>query len=105
MGTEVTIIMGRLARMPSDVPYLEKPAARVAASVEWLDRELPGALASQPQGALSFLEVSAYCLCTHLGFREVTSIDDRPNLVAFMHRFGERASAKATSYFLDQRPA
>jgi hypothetical protein len=66
-------------------------------------RELPAALGSQPQGALSFLEVSAYCVCTHLGFREVLSIDDRPNLVAFMRRFGERGSAKATSYFVDRR--
>jgi hypothetical protein len=30
------------------------------------------------------------------------SIDDRPNLVAFMRRFGERASASATEYFLDR---
>ena len=103
MGTEVSIIMGRLANLPSDSAFFEKPAARVAASVEWLERELPAALASQPQGALSFLEVSAYCVCTHLGFREVLSIGDRPNLVAFMQRFGERSSAKATSYFVDRR--
>jgi glutathione S-transferase len=102
MGAEITIVMSRLARVPSDSPLLQKSAARIAASVDWLERELPRALESMPSGALSFLEVSAYCLFTHLGFREVMSIDDRPNLVAFMKRFGERASAISTSYLLDR---
>jgi hypothetical protein len=33
------------------------------------------------------------------------SIDDRPNLVSFVERFGERDSAKRTPYFVDHRPA
>lgn len=105
MSTEVTVIMGRVSGAPADLPFFEKPRARLAASAAWLDRELPGVLASLPPHSVSFLEVSAFCLCTHLEFREVLSIRDRPNLVAFVQRFEARASAKKTPYFVDQKPA
>jgi len=105
MNTEVTVIMARVTGVPGDLPFFEKPKARLAASVAWLDRELPAVLASLPPHTLSFLEVSAFCLCTHLEFREIMSIQDRPNLVAFVKRFEARASAQKTPYFVDQKPA
>ena len=105
MATEVTILMARMASVPSDLAFFEKPKARLVNSAAWLDRELPTVLASLPPHTLSFLEVSAFCLCTHLEFREVLSIQDRPNLVAFVKRFDQRASAQKTPYFVDQKPA
>ncbi|HEX6767136.1 MAG TPA: glutathione S-transferase domain-containing protein, partial [Polyangiaceae bacterium] len=101
MAAEATILMARAAKLASEHPFLAKPLARIDASVAWLERELPGVLARLTPGSLSFLEVSAFCLCTHLPFREVRAIDDCPNLVAFARRFGDRESARATEYHFD----
>ena len=104
MGAEVTIVMARAAKLPGDHAFLEKPRARIDASLAWLERELPGVLARLPERSLSFLEVTAFCLCTHLPFREVRPIDDCPNLSAFVARFGARDSARLTEYRFDARP-
>jgi glutathione S-transferase len=104
MAAEVTVVMARVAKVTPDHPFLAKPVARIDASVAWLDRELPGVLTRLPEGSLSFLEVTAFCLCTHLGFREVRSIDDCPNLVEFSRAFGARESARCTEYAFDRPP-
>jgi glutathione S-transferase len=105
MAAEVTVVMARVAKLSPDHPFLAKPVARIDASVAWLDRELPGVLARLPDRSLSFFEVTAFCLCTHLGFREVRSLDDCPNLVEFSRAFGARSSARLTEYVFDRPPA
>lgn len=102
MAAEVTIITARLAKLPSDHAFLTKHFARIDASVAWLERELPRIVSRLPARSLSFLEVSAFCLCEHLPFREIRSIDDAPALTAFVRGFGERESARATEYRFDQ---
>ena len=104
MAAEVTIVTARLAKLDPAHPFLAKPRARIDASVAWLERELPGVLARSPEGALSFLEVTAFCMCTHLEFREVRSLDDCPRLLEFSRAFAARPSARATEYRLDRPP-
>jgi glutathione S-transferase len=104
MAAEVTIVMARLSGIASDHPFMAKPLARIEASVAWLENELTGVLSRLPPHSLGFLEVSAFCLCKHLGFREILSIDDRPNLVAFCQEFGRRPSAQHTEFHFDQEP-
>ena len=105
MAAEVTIVMAKAAALEKNHPFLEKPRARIDESVAWLERELPGVLARLPEHALSFLEVTAFCLCTHLGFRAVRSIDDCPHLVEFAQRFAARESAQVTEYRFDVAPS
>jgi glutathione S-transferase len=105
MAAEVVVVMARGAKLEPEHAFLAKPRARIDASVAWLERELPGVLARLPERSLSFLEVTAFCLATHLGFREVRSIDDCPNLLAFSRAFGERPSARATEYCFDVKPS
>jgi glutathione S-transferase len=104
MASEVTVVMARASGIAGDHPFMAKPFARIRASVAWLEDELPGALARLPPHSLSFLEVSAFCLCKHLGFREILTIDDRPNLTAFCREFGRRPSAEHTEYHFDPEP-
>jgi glutathione S-transferase len=104
MAAEVTIVTARLAKLAPEHPFLAKPRARIDASVAWLERELPGVLSRLPERSLSFLEVTVFCLATHLPFREVRSIDDCPNLLEFSSGFAERASARATEYHFDRAP-
>jgi len=103
MAAEVTIVMARLSGLTREHPFMAKPFARIGASVAWLENELPGVLSRLPPHSLGFLEVSAFCLFKHLGFREILSIDDRPNLTAFCREFGRRPSAEHTEYHVDQR--
>lgn len=102
MAAEVTVVMARVTGLAPDHPFLEKPVQRIAASVAWLEDRLTRILALLPERTLSFFEVTTFCLGRHLTFREVLSIDDRPALRAFCDAFGERPSARATEYRLDQ---
>src|SRR4051812_25003974 len=69
MNTGVVIITSRMQKVPDDNPALTKPFARLHGALHWLEANLEGALATQPTGDLSFLEVSAFCFLTHLTFR------------------------------------
>jgi glutathione S-transferase len=105
MGTGVVIVTARGAEIPDDSPSLVKPFARLEAAIAWLESSLDSAIATLPERQVSFLEVSAFCLLTHLGFRGLGTIDDRPRLLAFSERFGTRPSARTTAYRFDQPPA
>jgi len=105
MNTGVVIITSRMQKVPDDNPALMKPFARLHGALDWLEANLDAALATQPSGDLSFLDVSAFCFLTHLGFRGLGTLDQHPRLRAFCDRFGERASAQATPYHFDQPPA
>jgi glutathione S-transferase len=98
MGTGVIVVTARVAAIPNDSPALVKPLARLHAAVAWLESNLGAAVATLPERKLSFLEVSAFCLLTHLGFRGLGTIDDRPSLRAFCESFGSGPSPHNTPY-------
>jgi glutathione S-transferase len=102
MVTGVVIVTGRMSGLADDAPSLAKPFARLRGAVSWLEANLDAALAPLPERRLSFLEVSAFCMLTHLGFRELSSIEDRPRLLAFCQRFGARPSALGSGYYFDR---
>jgi len=104
MTTGVVITTSRLQKIPDDNAALTKPFARLQGALGWLEENLDAALASQPRADLSFLEVSAFCFLTHLGFRGLGTLDGRPKLRTFCDRFGERPSAVTTPYHFDQPP-
>jgi glutathione S-transferase len=104
MAAEVVVVMARASDIAPDHPFMAKPFARIRASVSWLESELPGVLSRLPSHSLSFLEVSTFCLCKHLGFREILSIDDCANLSAFCREFERRPSAQHTEYHFDPEP-
>jgi len=102
MNTGVVIITSRLQEIPDDNPALTKPFARLNGALGWLEANLAAALAAQPRGDLSFLEVSAFCFLTHLEFRGLGTLGEHPRLRAFCDRLGDRASSRATPYHFDQ---
>ena len=105
MGTGVIIITARLTGTTDENPALRKPFARLAGALTWLETHLEAALDAQPRGGdLSFLEVSAFCFLTHLGFRGLGTLDAYPRLRAFTARFEARPSAQATPYRFDPPP-
>ncbi|HTQ08338.1 MAG TPA: glutathione S-transferase family protein [Polyangiaceae bacterium] len=105
MATGVVIATSRMNELADDAPALVKSFARLRGAVDWLEANLDVALAALPERRLSFLEVSSFCLLTHLGFRELSSIAEHPRLTAFCERFGARPSARATGYYFDRPSA
>ncbi len=102
MTAGVGVIMARGAGLADDHALLAKPLARLRGAIAWLETHLDTVLATLPPERLSFLEVSTFCFLTHLGVRELGSIEDRPRLSAFCQAFGARPSARQTPYFFDQ---
>jgi glutathione S-transferase len=105
MNTGVVIVLARATGLADDVPLLEKPFARLRGALAWLEANLDAVLATLPERRLSFLEVSAFCLLTHLEFRELGRLDGHARLQDFCARFGARPSARQTSYRFDPPPA
>jgi hypothetical protein len=102
MASEVTFIMSRLAGVDARSPYQAKTRRSLHDSLAWLDAQLPAALAALPAARdLSYLEVSLFCLITHLTFRDVLPTSGYAQLSQFCQGFGARPSASATPYRFD----
>jgi glutathione S-transferase len=104
MAAEVQIVMGKATGLAVDHPFLVKPLARIRGSLDYLEANLPRILASLPARDTSLLETMLFCYGEHLGFREISSIADRPRLSAFVAEWGRRPSAVATPDGFDRMP-
>jgi glutathione S-transferase len=100
MSSEVSLIM---AKMSGDAtPASPKVAHSIHDSLEYLDEGVDAAIAALPSERLvSFLEVSLFCLLTHLPFRKVLDVAPWKRLCAFSDGFGQRPSASETAYKFD----
>jgi glutathione S-transferase len=102
LSTEVSVIMAQLAGADAG-GNIDKLRRSLESTLSWLDEQIDPVLAALPsERQLSFLEVTAFCLVTHLSFRGILAITPYPKLVAFSERFGERASAQETPYRFDR---
>ncbi len=106
MAAQVQLIVGTVfTRPPLDTPYLQKTRVGFEGALAWLEVHLDSVRAALPEPRdLSLLEVSLFCLITHLEFRPTLSLDAYPNLRGFAQKFGERPSARHTHYRSDPRP-
>ena len=103
MSVEVTLIMAKTgpAADSKPSPGERKLRASLGNSLGWLETHWAEVLSALPSRDLSFLEVSAYCLLTHLPFRKIASVDEYASLSRFAQAFGERESARATPFRFD----
>ena len=102
MATEVTLIMSKHAGAGNDL-HQSKMRTGLANTMLWLDANVRAALAAlPPHRGLSYLEVTLFCLITHLEFTSVLPVTDYPNLVEFGRHFGTRPAALETLYRFDQ---
>jgi hypothetical protein len=100
MATEVGLILAKVAA--EEGQSVVKLRASLSNSVAWLDANLPAIGAALPARDLSYLEVTLFCLGTHLDFREVLPTAGYHRLSAFCADFGARPSAVATTYHFDR---
>lgn len=102
MATEVTLIMGQLAGTPKDDAQLMKLQKSLLNMLAWLDDNIEAVRAGLPRDRdLSYLEVCAFCLVTHLEFRKLLPTSGYRALTALCDELGQRESAQATAYRFD----
>ncbi|PTL82152.1 glutathione S-transferase N-terminal domain-containing protein [Vitiosangium sp. GDMCC 1.1324] len=102
MATEVSLIMGKLAGPSDSHAHHTKMRNGLVNMMSWLEENARSALAAlPPQRDLSFLEVSLFCLVTHLEFRDVLPIAPYAELNRFSQQFATRASISETPYRFD----
>ncbi len=102
MATEVTLIMDKAAGASDSSAHHIKMRKGLANVMSWLEENASSALAAlPPHRDLSFLEVTLFCLVTHLEFRNVLPTASYSELNAFCQRFATRASIGETLYRFD----
>lgn len=101
MATEVSLILARATS--TEGRHLAKQRTSLLHLLSWLEEHVPRVLDALPaEREPSYLEVTLFCLVTHLEFREVLPVDSYGALGDFCRRFGERPSARATAYRFDE---
>jgi glutathione S-transferase len=102
MSTEVALIMRHVAEAADGNAHHKKMKQSLLNSMAWLDNNIEQVLDALPQHrALSYLEVTLFCLVSHLEFRSILPIDPYSNLRDFCRRFAARPSAEQTVYRFD----
>ncbi|WP_164013912.1 glutathione S-transferase N-terminal domain-containing protein [Pyxidicoccus trucidator] len=102
MATEVALIMAKVAGGSDSNAHHTKQRKALVDMMSWLETNATSALAAlPPQRDLSFLEVTLFCLVTHLEFRDVLPTAPYSELTAFCRRFSTRASIAETAYRFD----
>lgn len=105
MSAQVQLVIGvAINHLPADNPFFLKLRRGLEGSLAWLDAQWPAVLASLPADRrASLLEVTLFCLVTHLVFRPTVPLDAYPNLRRFADEFSRRPSAQQTEYRFDPR--
>lgn len=102
MATEVSLIMSKVSGGDDGGVHQVKMKRSLDNVMSWLESNVSAALIRLPRDRyLSYLEVTLFCLVTHLEFREVLPPAHRPELEAFCARFSDRPSARETPYRFD----
>ncbi|HEU4600547.1 MAG TPA: glutathione S-transferase N-terminal domain-containing protein [Steroidobacteraceae bacterium] len=106
MSAQVQLVMGTIvSKLPADNVYFTKARAGIENSLRWLDAQLADVLRALPaRRDLSTFEASLFCLIEHFVFRQTIPVESYRQLAGFVREFGQRASAKNTTYRLDPPP-
>lgn len=102
MTTEVALIMTKQGAHDDTSTYQRKLRQSLESSLAWLEEHVSELGDQLPANRdLSYLEVTLFCLVTHLEFREVLPMAGYRALDEFRRAFAERSSAAATQYRYD----
>ena len=103
MATEVTLIMAKSSAEGDGGAHQVKMMRSLVNVVSWLESNATDILAALPSDRdLSYLEVTLFCLVTHLEFRDVVPTAPYPGLLELCQHFAARASARETTYRFDR---
>ncbi|RYZ16255.1 MAG: glutathione S-transferase domain-containing protein, partial [Myxococcaceae bacterium] len=102
MATEVTLVMEKMAGAGEGTTHARKLRESLGNMLAWLEANASAALAAlPPERDLSYLEVTLFCLVTHLEFRNVLPTTSYATLSRFCQQFAQRPSASTTLFRFD----
>ncbi|MGE6758352.1 glutathione S-transferase N-terminal domain-containing protein [Corallococcus interemptor] len=102
MATEVTLVMEKMAGAGEGTTHARKLRESLLNMMAWLEQNANAALAAlPPERDVSYLEVTLFCLVTHLEFRDVLPVQPYAALNQFRQQFEQRPSANETRYRFD----
>ncbi len=103
MAAQVQLVMGTvLGKLPAENMFFVKARDSLAASLEWLDRNVDAVVNQLPEARdFSLFELSLFCLVEHLVFRPTVPVAPYARLITFAADFGQRAAAQRTAYRFD----
>ncbi|RKH53128.1 glutathione S-transferase domain-containing protein [Corallococcus sp. AB050B] len=102
MATEVTLVMEKMAGAGEGTTHARKLRESLLDMMAWLEENANAALAAlPPERDVSYLEVTLFCLVTHLEFRDVLPVQPYAALNHFRQQFEQRPSASETRYRFD----
>ncbi|HEY6726658.1 MAG TPA: glutathione S-transferase domain-containing protein [Polyangiaceae bacterium] len=102
MTTEVSMIMAQQGGHEAS-GYQQKLRQSLENTLGWLEEHVAEFGSRLPAHRdLSYLEVTLFCLVTHLEFREVLPVAGYPALDEFRCAFAQRSSVEATEYHYDR---
>jgi glutathione S-transferase len=102
MTTEVALIMAKVSGGGDGNAHHVKMKTSLVNTMSWLESNARRALDALPSGRdLSYLEVTLFCLVTHLEFRDVLPMSPYPGLNEFCQHFAVRSSTDETTYRFD----
>jgi glutathione S-transferase-like protein len=102
MSTEVSLIMGKAAGTSDSSAHHTKMRQALVNMMAWLEENERSILAAlPPHRDLSYLEVTLFCLVTHLEFRGVLPTASYSALNEFRQHFATRASVGETPFRFD----
>jgi glutathione S-transferase len=102
LSTEVSLIMSKISDVSQQRPHQLKMLHSLRNVMSWLDLHAQDLLAALPeQRHLSYLEVTLFCLLTHLEFREVVPVAPYAALDEFRQRFAQRPACAESAFRFD----
>ncbi|WP_394830394.1 glutathione S-transferase domain-containing protein [Pendulispora rubella] len=102
MAMGVSLTLGKVSGVPVDNAHRLKMERSLLSTLSWLDANVAEARSALPaERHLCFLEVTLFCLTTHLKFRDTVPTASYSSLNAFCESFAARSSARATEYRFD----
>lgn len=102
MTTEVALILARLSADGDGGAHQAKMTRSLTNTMAWLETHAAQAIDALPRDRdLSYLEVTLFCLVTHLEFRSVLPMEPYPKLRELCQRFAARASTHENAYRFD----
>jgi len=102
MATEVAWIMAKVAGDTAGNAHQSKMSKSLVNTMSWLESNAGAVFDALPgDRELSYLEVTLFCLVTHLEFREVLPTRSYSELRKFCEQFSTRASVRETAYRFD----
>jgi glutathione S-transferase len=107
MAAQVQLRVGiALAELPAENLFFAKARAGMTGALAFVEERLDRLLGLLPAPRdVSLFEVTLFCLVEHVAFRPTVPLEAFPRLRGFAAAFGERASARRTTFRFDPLPA